>query len=128
MYEVHPRDILTDKKWELIEASFPRRTRPGTGRNFLEALIFKARTGIPWRDLPERFGRWEAHFQRFSRWQKRGFFANIAEAIMAHVGIDLTEASLDSTSCKLHAAAHGSKKKTKPKANQKVAGQQKYTP
>ena len=64
--KAHARDLLSDKMWKEIKPLFPKRTRPGTGRNFLEAVMFKARTGVPWRDLPERFGRWDALFQRFN--------------------------------------------------------------
>ena len=117
----HPRDLLTDESWAVVKDHFPKRTRPGTGRVFLEALLFKARTGIAWRDLPARFGRWEAHFQRFSWWSKRGFFTQIAQAIRDHVGVDLTEASLDSTSVKIHASAHGSQKK-QPRVGPVAAG------
>jgi transposase len=121
----HPRDRLTDEAWAKIAAVFPKRTRPAAGRQFLEACFFKARTGIPWRDLPERFGPWTTIYTRFERWSRRGFFAAIANVLQEEVGMDLSEASLDSTSVKLHASAHGVSKKTlrpQPKASRKAAG------
>jgi len=126
----HSRDILTDEAWATIAAAFPKRTRPAAGRNFLEACLFKARTGIPWRDLPERFGPWTTIYTRFERWSRRGFFAAIARVLQEEVGMDLREASLDSTSVKLHASAHGASKKTvrpQPKASRKGVGTRKST-
>ena len=126
--KAHARDLLSDKMWKEIRPLFPKRTRPGTGRNFLEAVMFKARTGVPWRDLPERFGRWDALFQRFNWWAKAGFFAEIAIALREKLGVDLSEASLDSTTVKMHASAHGGSKKTRPKGSPGAAGPRRSTP
>src|SRR5450756_629691 len=46
-------------------------------RLFVEAVLYRFRTGCPWRDLPERFGYWKSVHQRFSRWAKSGVFARI---------------------------------------------------
>lgn len=105
----HDRDVLSDTAWEQVRAHFPKGTRPGNGRLFLEAVLFRARTGIPWRDLPERFGPWTTVFNRFSWWSRRGFLDQIATALREHIGMDVREASLDSTTVKLHASAHGEK-------------------
>ena len=121
----HPRDILTDQDWEELKLLFPKRTRTGSGRNFLEALLYKARTGSPWRDLPERFGPWLTIHKRFSRWAQRGFFSEILKALQEKKGIVLTEASLDSTSVKLHPSSHGSKKKISAKEKAKEGGTRK---
>jgi transposase len=128
----HPRDLLSDEDWAQIRPHFPKRTRPGNGRLFLEAVLFRARTGTPWRDLPERFGPWTTIFNRFSRWSHRGFFTHLAQAVKDQVGLDLSEASLDSTSVKLHASAHGlhrdrGSKKVPRSVVPAVAGRQKYT-
>ena len=107
----HHRDVLDDEAWEMLLPLFPKRTRPGNGQQFLEALLFKGRTGVPWRDLPERFGPWLTIHKRFSRWAERGFFDDILVALQEKPGIDLTEASLDATCVKLHRSGHGSKKR-----------------
>lgn len=49
----------------------------------VEGILWIARTGAPWRDLPERFGKWGTIYQRFNRWAKSGVFARIFELIAA---------------------------------------------
>ena len=122
--QTHERNLLSDESWERLSALFPKRTRPESGRMFLEAVLFRARTGIPWRDLPERFGPWTTIFTRFSVWSKRGFFQEMSEALREEVGMDFTESSIDSTTVKLHASAHG-QKKAQPKAARAAAGRRK---
>jgi transposase len=46
-------------------------------RRFVEAVLYRCRAGVPWRDLPERFGHWTIVRQRFSRWAKSGVFDRI---------------------------------------------------
>ncbi len=58
------------------------RGRPGRdNRLFLEAILWLARTGAPWRDLPEEFGNWNSVYQRFARWQKRGVWSEVFEEL-----------------------------------------------
>ena len=62
-----------------------------------------AKTGIPWRDLPERFGNWNSVWRRFNRWCRTGVWTRLAEALAEALGEpDLTELHLDSTSVKAH--------------------------
>ena len=56
-----------------------RRIEVGTApdnRLFVEAVLFRFRAGVPWRDLPERFGDWNIVYQRFNRWAKSGTFSS----------------------------------------------------
>ncbi len=48
-------------------------------RRFIEAVLWIARTGAPWRDLPECFGRWHTVYMRYNRWSKKGGWQRIAE-------------------------------------------------
>ncbi len=66
------RHELTDEQWLLIsdllpgQAGDPCRTA-ASNRRFVNGVLWIARTGSPWRDLPERFGPWNSVFQRFNR-------------------------------------------------------------
>lgn len=74
---------FSDEMWLEIKKGFPSsvRGRPSDTRNFLEAVYFRFRTGIPWRDLPPDFGSWKTIFNRFNRWSKKGYFEAAFEAI-----------------------------------------------
>jgi putative transposase len=69
--------ILKDHQWERMEPHLPdKRSDPGwTGKDnrlFMEAVLWMARAGTPWRNLPEFFGEWNSVFVRFSRRSKKG--------------------------------------------------------
>lgn len=71
------RHAITDEQWERVKDLLPGRPgtpgRPaGDNRLFLDAVLWIGKTGAPWRDLPERFGDWNATFRRFDRWSKKG--------------------------------------------------------
>jgi transposase len=73
------RFMIGDKQWELIEPHCPgKKSDPGRSgsdaRLFVEAVLWIARTGAPWRDLPAEFGKWNSVFKRFRYWIKRVFF------------------------------------------------------
>ena len=76
------RFSLTDHQWNLIADLVPGKIAdPGRSgkdnRLFLEAVLWIARTGSPWRDLPEVFGNWNSAFKRFRRWTNKGVFKHI---------------------------------------------------
>ena len=48
-------------------------------RRFVEAVLYRYRAGIPWRDLPERFDDWKNTHRRFSRWAKNGVWQRVFE-------------------------------------------------
>ena len=50
-------------------------------RRFIDAVLFRAKTGVPWRDLPERFGPWKTGYNRFTRWAILGVWAKIFKAL-----------------------------------------------
>jgi transposase len=64
-------------------------------RLFLHAVLWIARSGPPWRDLPERFGPWNSAYRRFRRWAQKGVWQRVFEAVQEP---DLDWAMLDSTS------------------------------
>ena len=80
------RYALRDDQWDRIKDFLPGReghvggTAPDN-RRFVEAVFFRFRAGIPWRDLAERFGDWAIVYQRFDRWAKSGVFKRIFKVL-----------------------------------------------
>ena len=106
------RHQLTDEQWQQIAPYLPgKRGDPGrTGENnrrFVNAVIWLAKTGAPWRDLPERFGKWNSVFQRYNRWCKNGVWQRIFETL--NIEPDLEHLLLDSTTVRAHQHAAASK-------------------
>ena len=76
------RYALRDDQWDRIKDILPGREghvggTAASNRLFVEAVLFRFRAGIPWRDLPERFGDWKIVYQRFNRWAKSGVFQRV---------------------------------------------------
>ena len=108
---------LTDEQWRQIETLLPGREgcpggRAEDNRLFVNAVIWIARSGAPWRDLPERFGNWNSVFQRFNRWAKGGVWQRVFEVLRAP---DLESLMLDSTTIRAHQHAAGAAGKKRPK-------------
>jgi transposase len=103
---------LTDAQWMRIEPHcLGKKTDPGrTGgdaRLFLEAVLWIARTGAPWRDLPGQFGRWNTVFKRFRHWVKADVFKRIFDAVSDDP--DMEYAMIDGTIVKVHRHGQGAK-------------------
>jgi transposase len=77
---------------------------------FVEAVLYRYRAGIPWRDLPERFGDWKNTHRRFSRWAKAGVW----ERVFQHLAADGNNeyAMIDSTIVRAHQHSAGALKKS----------------
>jgi transposase len=110
------RLLLTDEVWDRIAAALSEvKSRAGappkqSDRDFVEAVLHVARTGEPWRDLPERFGRWDAVYQRFRRWEKAGRWRALFERLPADLA-GVQELFLDSSVIRAHPHAAGAPKK-----------------
>ena len=94
---------LTDAQWERVAPLLPRgRGRPSTqgDRNFLNAVIWIAKTGAPWRDLPERFGPSRTIFNRFSAWAAANRWDAIFKALA--IGDDETGSLMDASVIRAH--------------------------
>lgn len=74
-------------------------------RDRIEAILWRMRTGSPWRDLPSELGSWSTNFNFFNRWSKRGAWQKVFEAFRGD--LDHEWNFLDSSAVKLHADAHG---------------------
>ncbi len=113
------RKMLTNAMWDLMRPHI-RPTglhrcgaKPETSdRVFLEALLYIARTGCPWRDLPARFGAWDAAYNRFRRWVASGRLRRLFEGLTEHPELgDIPRLLVDSTIVRAHAHAAGAPRK-----------------
>src|SRR5271170_4070340 len=82
-------------------------------RLFVEAVLYRFRTGVPWRDLPARFGYWKSVHQRFSRWAKSGVFNRIFRLLASDA--DDEYMMIDATIVRAHQHSAGAQKKTATK-------------
>jgi len=106
---------LRDDQWERIKDFLPGREGHVGGtaadnRLFIEAVLYRYRAGIPWRDLPERFGDWKNIHTRFRRWCESGVFERIFKALAEDC--DNEYMALDSTIVRAHQHSAGARKKT----------------
>jgi transposase len=105
------RHGLTDAQWDRIKDLIPGKPGdPGrTGENnrlFVHAIVWMARAGTPWRDLPAVFGHWNSVHKRFRRWAKAGVWERILEAV---ADPDLESVIIDGTIIRVHQHAAGGK-------------------
>ncbi|MFJ2864128.1 IS5 family transposase [Kitasatospora sp. NPDC087314] len=114
------RHELSDAEWELVQPLLPRPTmeRPRLDdRTVLNGIIWKFRTGVAWRDVPERYGSWATLHTRFRRWASDGTFERMLRAAQAKAdaagSIDWL-VSVDSTVVRAHQHAAGARKKGAP--------------
>jgi putative transposase len=106
------RLMLEDHVWERMAPLLPGkvcdRGRSGAdNRLFVEAVLWLARAGAPWRDLPEIFGNWNSNFVRFSRWSKAGVWDRLFTAMADEP--DFEYILIDSTIVRAHQHAAGKK-------------------
>ena len=109
------RRMLNDAQWLRIEDLLPgkptdRGGRAADNRLFVEAVLYLARTGAPWRDLPQAFGNWHSVYVRFARWEGYGVWHRIAQALQGDA--DLEALFIDSTIVRAHQHSAGAPKKT----------------
>jgi transposase len=109
----------TDRAWEQIKSHLPQegRNRGGQWRDYrtvINGILWKPRTGSPWRDLPERYGPWQTCFDRFNRWRRDGIW----DRLLAHaqtesdaVGEIEWEVSVDDTVVRAYQHAAGARRK-----------------
>src|SRR3972149_1338243 len=83
---MHQRHELTDTQWERLQPLLPPE-KPRVGkpnlphRRIINGILWRLKTGAPWRDLPERYGKWETVYSRFRRWQRAGIWDRILAAL-----------------------------------------------
>ena len=100
---------LTDEEWQLLEHLLPtqRKSSRVDDRRILNAIFYVLRTGMPWRDLPERYGPYTTAYNRFNRWSRRGIWKRMFDTLAAKSRDSLH--LIDSTIVKAHRSASGAK-------------------
>ena len=112
------RHELTEQAWQQIQPLLPATGRPGgqwaDHRRVLNGILWKLATGVPWRDLPARYGPWQTSYERFRRWQVDGTF----DRLLAHahtesdaVGELDWQVSIDATIVRAHQHAAGARRR-----------------
>jgi transposase len=112
------RGELTDAAWAVIGPLLPSNGQRGKQwkdhRTMVNGMLWKLRTGAPWRDLPERYGPWPSVYDRFVRWRRDGTWDRLLAHVQTRsdaVGEVEWEVSLDSTSIRAHQHAAGARKR-----------------
>ncbi len=118
------RGDLTNEQWALIEPLLPPQ-KPPTGRPSLDhrqvmnGILLVLRTGAPWRDLPERYGKWSTVYSRFQRWRKAGIWDRIFEGLQGIKDreglVDWEVHFIDGSVVRAHQHAAGAKKAAEKK-------------
>ena len=78
---------LSDDEWALLEPLMPksRKSARADDRKIMNAIFYVLRTGMPWRDLPERYGPYTTAYNRFNRWSRRGIWKRIFDTLAAEI-------------------------------------------
>jgi transposase len=106
------RQVLSDAQWERVAPLLPGKPGdPGRtaadNRVFLEAVLWIARVGAPWRDLPEQLGNWNSTFIRFRRWSRKKGFEGLFATLSGDP--DFEYAMVDGTIIRVHQHGTGAK-------------------
>src|SRR6185312_5409 len=114
------RHELSDEEWALLEPLLPPLQSGGRPyhdhRTILNGMLFWLHTGIPWRDLPERYGPWQTVYARFRRWSREGLWERILQTLQRELDaagqIEWTLWCIDGSHVRAHKAAAGAGKKS----------------
>lgn len=108
------RGDLTDDEWALVGTLLPaergRWSRPAQdNRRYLNGMLFVLRVGCPWRDMHERYGKWNSVYVRFRRWAEQGVWDTLLETLVELGLTDNWQHMIDSTMVRGHSQAAGAK-------------------
>ncbi len=114
------RHELSDKQWEQLKPLLPPQ-KQDTGRpsedhrKIINGILWRLKTGVSWRDIPERYGPWSTIYSRFFRWKRSGIWDQIFSAILSQEDaqgcLDWDTHYVDSTIIRAHQHASGLKKR-----------------
>ena len=108
------RNLISDDEWAFFEGFIravrhPNGRKPVDHRLVLDGIFWIARTGSPWRDLPEEFGKWSSVYRQFRRWTLAGLWEGILEALNESGLVPDALQMIDSTVVRAHHQAAGAK-------------------
>ncbi len=108
------RGDLTDEEWAIIGVLLPsergRKSRPAfDNRLFLNGMLHVLRVGCPWRDMHERYGKWNSVYVRFRRWAEQGVWDALLDTLVELGLTDDWRHMVDSTTVRGHSQAAGAK-------------------
>jgi transposase len=108
------RGDLSNDQWEVIGTLLPpergRKSRPAMdNRRFLNGMLHVLRVGCPWRDMHERYGKWNSVYVRFRRWAEQGVWDALLETLVDLGLTDNWQHMIDSTTVRGHSQAAGAK-------------------
>jgi transposase len=105
---------MSDEEWVFFERFIltvraPNGRKPTNHRLVLDGIFWIARTGSPWRDLPEEFGKWSSVYRQFRRWTLAGLWEQIMDALNESGAVPHALQMIDSTVVRVHHQAAGAK-------------------
>ncbi|MEU5330855.1 IS5 family transposase [Streptomyces parvus] len=129
------RGHLTDEEWARLKPRLPKTGQRGgrwaNHRRIINGGLYRIRTGVPWRDLPARFGKWKTVYERHRRWSADGRWDKIYASVLADADtegrIDWSMVSVDSIICRAHHHAAGARKK-RPRVARKGRAPRQHRP
>lgn len=109
---------MTEEQWARLEPLLPVGKKPGrppvwSKRQLIDGIRWRTRAGVPWRDVPERYGPWQTVYGLFRRWQRDGTWQRIVTGLQARAdaeGLIIWDVSVDSTVARAHQHAAGARK------------------
>jgi len=111
------RGDLTEVEWRILRVLLPVEREPGNrgrerppkeNRSIINGILWRLRTGAPWRDAPERYGKWNSIYRRFRRWCASGVWESVAIAL-AETMAESGHYNIDSSMVRAHVSAAGGK-------------------
>ena len=125
---------MSDAEWAFFEPFIeairqPNGRKPVDHRRVLDGVFWIARTGAPWRDLPQEFGKWGSVYRQFRRWTLAGLWQTILEVLNDTEAVPDSVQMIDSTIVRAHHCAAGAKGGLRRRilAAQKVASRPRST-
>ena len=118
---------LTDASWLRLEPLIPAQTPGGQWndhRQTLNGMFWVLNSGSPWRDMPERYGKWQSVYHRYRRWTRDGLLDRMLQTLHLKLDdqgrIDWSQFNIDGSNIRAQRSAAGARKKGGPSKSRKI--------